>query len=373
MRTGWTPLDQAVRGAATGALFGVGTGLLARWVPGLALGGALLVVGLCAAIGLQAAVTGALDAGTRRARWQRVGAAVAALAAASAIALLQGARFELFGLCALGAGLGVATATAASRAARPYVVVAGAAFTPLVLVGLSWTWALPSLMAAVPPLFARGLLLGLAGGALALPALAARFAPKDDALEQRAGALKRRAVLAPEVAPLVERAMTLRRALHEALDRGDAAAAAARGAGEGLGRADGRCERVLDLGERHAALVGGAHAAVAGDVDARAEALRLKAATAVDPVASAEYARAAATLGEQRQQAEALHRAADRIVARLTAWIATLERVQLGVAGAHGGAAERAAWDLAPALDALKQRADDLESRADAAAAAGEV
>ncbi|HEV8322239.1 MAG TPA: hypothetical protein VG389_11525 [Myxococcota bacterium] len=373
MRTGWTPLDQAVRGAATGALFGVGTGLVARWVSGLALGGGLLVVGLCAAIGLQAAVTGALEARGGHARWQRIAVAVAALAAAGAIALLQGARFELFGLCILGAGLGTAMATAAPRAARSYVVVAGAAFTPLVLAGLGWLSALPALVAAVPPLFGRGLVLGLAGAALALPALAARFAPKEDALEQRATALKRRAALAPEVAPLVERAMTLRRALHEALDRADGAAAAARGAGEVLGRADGLCDRLLDMGERHAALVSEARAAVAGDVDVRADELRLKAATAVDPVASAEYARAAATLGEQRQQADALHRAADRIVARLTAWVATLERVQLGVAGAHGGAAERAAWDLAPALDALKARADDMESRADAAAAAGEV
>jgi hypothetical protein len=226
----------------------------------------------------------------------------------------------------------------------------------------------------MPPFVAGGLQLGIAGTALALPALAALFAPREDALERRAADARRRTAFDIEVAPLVERALSLRKTLRTALS-GDAqvsgaAAGSAAASAELLARVDAICSEMLVLGERHHALAAEARAGL-DSLEGRVADLRRRAAATTDLVAAAEYTRAAVMAAEQSKHAEALRGAADRIVARLCGFVATLERVQLGVASAHGGAAERTVWDLAPALDALKTRATELETEAAGAAEAG--
>jgi len=370
--------DWLLRGAAAGVLAGIVIGVIARLWPGLGLawGAGATVLGLVAAVGLVGAA-GAPGPSGRRAR--AVVVAAAALLAASVIYVVQGRRFELFGLVVLGGGLGVALATAARAGARRYVIIGAAALTPLVIFGLRALAEARLFGGAMPPFVAGGLQLGIAGTALALPALAALFAPREDALERRAADARRRAAFDTEVAPLVERVLSLRATLRTALSgdapvsgaaAGTAARSAATGPAELLARVDAIASETLLLGERHHALAAEARAGL-DTLEGRADDLRRRAAATTDAVAASEYIRAATMVAEQSKHAEALRGAADRIVARLCGFVATLERVQLGLASAHGGAAEQAAWDLAPALDALKTRATELELEAAGAAEAG--
>lgn len=241
-------------------------------------------------------------------------------------------------------------------------VLAARALPPLglrlveLLEGLALTAWMPGALLAALALALCGAAFGLWVACASLPA---RLSPAGR-VEERLAAL--RAELAGEPRALAERAAA---ACREALK-------ALAGRGEGAPPLRGPLEELallaLELAGRAARLGRSATAAQDEAIGRRRAELEALAAAATDPAARASLERAAQAQAQLAGRCAELRGARERLVARLHAEVAELERARLSIALLEGADAERAANEL----DLLGARLRSAGSAAEATAGLAE-
>lgn len=181
--------------------------------------------------------------------------------------------------------------------------------------------------------------------------LASHVTVHDHPVEARGEAVENR--LTGEVRALVARA----RRLHKECRREAGRLAAGPGRMELLGVLDRLATGAFALAEEYTELTTRLEDARGAEVDTQVKELRARAATMTDSVARRQLELAASSLGEELNHLDVLSRKRERLLARLHAQVAMVERARVSFVGVHGG--ELAAKGEQAAR--LAQRLSELE------------
>ncbi|MCC7382857.1 MAG: hypothetical protein IT384_13555 [Deltaproteobacteria bacterium] len=106
------------------------------------------------------------------------------------------------------------------------------------------------------------------------------------------------------------------------------------------------------------------------DLDDRIQALEAKASSSSDPAARATFQSAVQSLDLQRKSVAAIERGLERVLARLHANVALLEKVRFSLVHARSADAERIGGEASPLTDTIEELSRELDATS---AAVGEV
>ncbi len=128
--------------------------------------------------------------------------------------------------------------------------------------------------------------------------------------------------------------------------------------------------RILQITERCRRIEADLQATPAAELETRIAGLEAKAAAATDSAARATYLAAAQSLEEQRNALQTIGRGRERVVARLHANLAFLEKVRFSLLHLRSADAERVGGEATPLIDTLEELSRELDATS---SAVGEV
>lgn len=128
--------------------------------------------------------------------------------------------------------------------------------------------------------------------------------------------------------------------------------------------------RILKIAEQCRAIESDLGAAPAQALEDRIEALRKKADATTDPSARATFLSTIESLDSQKKAVEAISRGLERVVARLHANVALLEKVRFSLVHARSADAERSGSEASPLTDTIDELSRELDATS---TAVGEV
>lgn len=348
-------VGRAVMGASGGALV---ADLAARLVSGgYGTPGAALVIGLS---------TGALAAigGKKGGSWfsAAVGGGLGLLG--GILHTLSTPAFPWFGALLLGAAAAPVLAKGESPAR---MALTGAVTGCLAYLGLYVASVLQAkgiLGSVVPGPIATALAGGAAGLFLGLGATPKHLAAKQDPVEL---AYKRALLLRDgEIHEILDRSLRLYRTVQQDL----ATRTASQTERELHGRVSELAMRILHIAHQCRSIQTDLGAAPASELEERIDALRRKAASTSDKSARATFLATIESLEAQKASVDAIARGLERVLARLHANVALLEKVRFSLVHARSASAEQMGGDVSPLVDTI----DELSRALDATSqAVGEV
>jgi hypothetical protein len=247
------------------------------------------------------------------------------------------------------------------------MAVTGVATGMLTFLGLYVTNVLQSrgiLANFLPPPLATALAGSAAGLFIGLGSAPKHVVPAEDPVEAAY-----RAALGMrdgEIFEILTRAFTI----HQAV-RGDLGARAVGATELELGRrVSDLSMRILHIAEQCRSIERDLGATPATDLEMRIQTLTRKAESATDPSARATFHSAIKSLDGQRRAVEAIGRGLERVVARLHANVALLEKVRFSLVHARSADAERIGGEASPLAEAIDELSRELDATS---AAVGEV
>lgn len=348
-------VGRAVMGASAGALM---ADLAARLVSGgYGTPSAALVIGL--STGALAAVAGGRGRG-----WLAAALGGGLGLVGGILHTLSTPAFPWFGALLLGA----AAAPVLARGESPTrMAVTGAVTGCLAYLGLYVASVLQAkgiLGSVVPGPIATALAGGAAGLFIGLGATPRHLAAKQDPVEL---AYKRALLLRDgEIHEILDRSLRLYRSVQQDL--------MARTVGsterELRGRVSELALRILHIAHQCRTIQADLGAAPASELEERIDALRRKAAGTSDKSARATFLATIESLEAQKASVDAIARGLERVLARLHANVALLEKVRFSLVHARSANAEQMGGDASPLVDTI----DELSRALDATSqAVGEV
>jgi hypothetical protein len=335
----------------------VGRGILGAGAGALAVG--LLHIGADASLPLMtAAVTAgalAMIAGQGKS-WLRA-------AAGGALGLLGGVLHYVCTPAWPGFGallIGLAAAPVLARGEPPGkmaitgMVTGMFTFLGLYTMGVLQNWHI--LNGMMPGPLATAVAGSAAGLFFGLGSVPRHFAPAEDPVE----AAYRRAlgIKDGEIQEILTRAFTI----HQAV-RGDLGARKTGPTEAELGRrVSDLSMRILHIAEQCRSIERDLGAAPATELEARIQNLGRKADAATDEAARATFHAAIRSLDGQRRAVEAIGRGLERVVARLHANVALLEKVRFSLVHARSADAERFGGEASPLTEAIEELSRELDA-----------
>jgi hypothetical protein len=128
--------------------------------------------------------------------------------------------------------------------------------------------------------------------------------------------------------------------------------------------------RILQIAEKCRSIEHDLGVAPAAELESRIAVLARKADQATDPLARSTFHSAIRSLDGQRRAVEAIGRGLERVVARLHANVALLEKVRFSLVHARSADAERIGGEASPLTEAIEELSRELDATS---AAVGEV
>jgi hypothetical protein len=284
-------------------------------------------------------------------------------AAGGALGLLGGVLHTLctpawpwFGALLIGATAAPVLARGESAGKMAFTGVATGMFTFLGLytMGVLQRWGVLHTM--MPGPLATAVAGSAAGLFFGLGSVPRHFAPAEDPVE----AAYRRAlgIKDGEIQEILNRAFTI----HQAV-RGDLSARKTGPTEAELGRrVSDLSMRILHIAQQCRSIEHDLGAAPATELESRIQNLSRKADAATDEAARATFHAAIRSLDSQRRAVEAIGRGLERVVARLHANVALLEKVRFSLVHARSADAERFGGEASPLTEAIEELSRELDA-----------
>ncbi len=216
--------------------------------------------------------------------------------------------------------------------------------------------ALPILSTLVPEPLAAAIAGAAAGLFFGLGAAPKHLARPMDPVEQKY--LEALTVKDGELHEILHRALAIRRAVEQDLE--------ARTDDETVKRLGDRVSelmlRILTIAEQCRTIEDDLSAAPAYELEERIGSLEKKAESATDSAARRTYEGAIASLDEQRRALQAIGRGRERVIAKLHANVALLEKVRFSLLHLRSAVAERVGGESSPVADALEELGREIDA-----------
>jgi hypothetical protein len=336
------------RGAIGGAAGALVTGLLAYLI-GIDDAGPLLT------LTITTGVLGAISA--RGKQWLKAAKGAALGAAGGAAYIATGGLWPVFGAALLGASTVPVLASGESWRRMSVTAAVAGAFGWAGLHVAHWMQAIGLFSGVVPgPLAtaAAGAAAGLFFGLASAPKHVAR--PQDPVESAYLDALQ---IKDGELYEVLARALTI----HQSV-RAELAIKKDEPTIKKLGQRVGDLAmRILRIVEQCRRIEGDLATVPAYELEDRISQLRRKAEAASDTSAKATYNAAADSLDQQRKAFEVIHRGRERVVARLHANVALLEKVRFSLLHLRSADAERIGGESSPLLESAPSAARRLDAQ----------
>lgn len=291
-----------------------------------------------------------------------IGGAFGALG--GALFALTAGKWALFGPVLLGAAAAPVLADGDSKARKVATALLTAAFSYAGMYVGKVLLALPFLATVLPEPIAAAIAGAAAGLFVGLAAAPKHLARPMDPVERRY--LEALSIKDGELHEILARALAIRQSVkHDFEGRADDAT---------MKQLDARVGdlmlRILQIAEQCRTIEGDLSMAPSLELEERIGQLEKKAEAASDEHARKTYRTAIASLDEQRRALRAIGRGRERVVAKLHANVALLEKVRFSLLHLRSADAERFGGESSPLADTLEEIAREIEVTS---AAIGEV
>lgn len=273
---------------------------------------------------------------------------------------LTAGKWALFGPILLGAAAAPVLAEGDSnkRKAVTALLTAGMAFAGIYVGQVILS--LPFLGAIVPEPVAAGVAGAAAGLFFGLSAAPKHLARPMDPVEQKY--LEALTVKDGELHEILHRALTIHTAVKADLE-GRTSDETVTALGE---RVSDLMLRILTIADQCRTIENDLSAAPAYELEERIAQLEKKAESATDAAAKNTYRSAIESLDEQRRAMQAISRGRERVVAKLHANVALLEKVRFSLLHLKSADAERVGGESSPLADALEELAKEIDATSSA-------